>query len=571
MKMRLLSRNEGLVRCAVALLLTLSFALCIPASRAQADSAPQTSAKYLVLISIDSCRPDYLTLAPTPNIDKLKAAGTYYSNSWVGQVSNDTPPGQTSMSTGSFGKNTHIISFNWRDSRVLPADWEFKLGVTMKVLDFIKATGWDALGLWYQQNIVRKTIEGNFITSYDNVASGFFNSYIKESGVGSIGSLYKKANPGANVAAVGCDKWYACAGLAADSADYTVFAEAKGVAPIGYNNVYHLKPAGVAGMLPPDYILNDPSLVRDVKDERDTDIWATDAALSLIEKTGPQVLLINLPAVDDAGHACGGITDPQKMASVISNADIQIGRIVEAYKKAGKYDDTVWVITSDHAMTPFNIKIEQPVIDKLLVAERNFSNVGTHVYLMDQSQTRQVAERITGAKIPGIFGAYYRVISPDGKYAYVPTADTAPRVQSELDSCYRYLLDTYAGASSPDIELVLAENCHIDWTMFDCKRFIGQHDSISWLQQHNLLLIAGPGVKKGFVSESPSRLVDIAPTALTLLGVTPERMDGIVLSDALESPTTTQVHTQMSKNSELVPLVQALQAQSVADLKAQGK
>ncbi len=54
-------------------------------------------------------------------------------------------------------------------------------------------------------------------------------------------------------------------------------------------------------------------------------------------------------------------------------------------KKAGRYDDTVWVITSDHAMTPFAQTIEQPVIDKLLVEARNFSNVGAHVYLMEQA------------------------------------------------------------------------------------------------------------------------------------------------------------------------------------------
>jgi predicted AlkP superfamily pyrophosphatase or phosphodiesterase len=567
MILRILS--NGFTRSFIALLLVASFAISVPVNSAKADAGAQPAAKYLVLISIDSCRPDYLALAPTPNIDMLKAAGTSYSDSWVGQVSNDTPPGQTSMSTGSFGKNTRIISFNWRDSRVLPADWEFKLAITQKILELIKLTGWDELGLWYQQNMVRKTIEGNFITNFDNVASGFFNSYIRESGVISIGSLYKKANPGAKVAAISCDKWYACAGLAADGADYTVFAEARGVAPIGYNNVEHLKPTGVAGMMPPDYIMKDPSLLREVEDERDTDTWATDVALQMIEKTAPQVLLINLPAIDDAGHATGGITDPQKMAAVMANVDAQVGRIMDAYKKAGKYDDTVWVITSDHAMTPFGINIEQTVIDKLLVEARNFANVGAHVYLMDQSQTQQVAEKLTKANIPGIFGAYYRVKSPGGNYSYVPTTDTAPKVEGDLDKCYRYLLDTYAGESSPDIELLPVENCHINWTMFDCKPFIGQHDSISWLQQNNILIISGPGARKGFVSDSPARLVDIAPTALTLLGIRPERMDGIVLSDALESPTTTQLHTQITVNSELMPLVQALKARSEADLKAQ--
>jgi len=357
--------------------------------------------------------------------------------------------------------------------------------------------------------------------------------------------------------------------MAADSADYTVFAEAKGVAPIGYNNVFHLKPAGINGTIQPDYIINDPSFTREVKDERDTDTWATDVALAMIEKDAPKVLLINLPATDDAGHATGGINAPARMAEVIANADKQVGRIMEAYQKAGRYDDTLWVITSDHAMTPFAQTIEQPVIDKLLVEARNFANVGAHVYLMEQEQTQQVAEKLTGANIPGLFGAYYRVKTADGRYSYEPAKATSGKVSADLDKCYRYLLYTYAGESSPDIELLPAENCHINWTMFDCKPFIGQHDSISWLQQHNLLLFSGPGARKGFVSDSPARLVDIAPTALTLLGISPERMDGIVLSDALESPTTTQLHTQITVNSELMPLVEALKAQSEADLSAQ--
>jgi len=45
-------------------------------------------------------------------------------------------------------------------------------------------------------------------------------------------------------------------------------------------------------------------------------------------------------------------------------------------------------------------------------------------------------------------------------------------------------------------------------------------------------------------------------------------MDGIVLSDALQSPTARQVHTQMALNSELVPLVAALKELSKADLAA---
>jgi len=87
------------------------------------------------------------------------------------------------------------------------------------VIGLVKATGWTDLGLWYLKNVVRKSIERNFITSYENVVAGKMNSFIKESGSNGIGSLYKRAHSGAKVAAISCDKWYACAGLAADDAD----------------------------------------------------------------------------------------------------------------------------------------------------------------------------------------------------------------------------------------------------------------------------------------------------------------------------------------------------------------
>ncbi len=532
------------------------------------DPAGQAAAKYLVLICLDSSRPDYLGLVPTPNIDKLKAEGTFYTSAWVGQLANDTPSGHTSMSTRRFGKNTSVISFNWRDARLLPPGWDFRVRFSKMVMGFVKATGWTDLGLWYLQNVVRKSIEQNFITRYENVVAGMMNNFIKESGSSSIGSLYKEAHSGAKVAAVSCDKWYACAGLAADDADITVFAEAKGAPPVGFNDISRLRPAGIMGKLPPDYILNDVAFVRDWKEERDGDIWATDVALKLIEKTAPEVLLINLPAIDDAGHETGGITAPKRMAEVVANADRQVGRIVDAYKKAGKYDETLFVIISDHGMTPFTLTSSQAALDRVLIEAGNFANASPHIYLLFPEKAGETAEIITNAKLPGINGAYYKLKQADGKYVYEPSAATARKITGDLDRCFRYLLDTYDGPTSPDIELVMSENSHLDWTMFGHKPYAARHDSTTWLTQNIILLFAGPGVKKGAVSESPARLVDVAPTALTLMGIVPERMDGIVLSDALQSPAAGQVHTQMTLNNELMPLVEALKELSKADLAA---
>jgi hypothetical protein len=42
----------------------------------------------------------------------------------------------------------------------------------------------------------------------------------------------------------------------------------------------------------------------------------------------------------------------------------------------------------------------------------------------------------------------------------------------------------------------------------------------------------------------------------------------VAFEDALESPTRTQLHTHMTLNSQLMPLQEALKAQSAAELNA---
>jgi arylsulfatase A-like enzyme len=63
----------------------------------------------------------------------------------------------------------------------------------------------------------------------------------------------------------------------------------------------------------------------------------------------------------------------------------------------------------------------------------------------------------------------------------------------------------------------------------------GTHGGLSAVELHTVLLLAGPGVRAGQVSDRPAGLADIAPTALALLGLDGgAAMDGRVLAEALE-------------------------------------
>jgi arylsulfatase A-like enzyme len=77
----------------------------------------------------------------------------------------------------------------------------------------------------------------------------------------------------------------------------------------------------------------------------------------------------------------------------------------------------------------------------------------------------------------------------------------------------------------------------------------GMHSSLSPFDMRNTLVATGPDFRHGWIDELPSGNVDIAPTILHLLGVSPaDKMDGRVLTEALVAPPTSklfpvEVHT----------------------------
>jgi arylsulfatase A-like enzyme len=98
----------------------------------------------------------------------------------------------------------------------------------------------------------------------------------------------------------------------------------------------------------------------------------------------------------------------------------------------------------------------------------------------------------------------------------------------------------------------------------------GNHGGGDWESQHLPLLIAGAGANPGFVSTSPARLEDIAPTVLTMMGVNPKGMQGTVLSDAMLSPNAADMAAQVSLNDKLLPVVDALASQDQTETRSAG-
>jgi arylsulfatase A-like enzyme len=271
----------------------------------------------------------------------------------------------------------------------------------------------------------------------------------------------------------------------------------------------------------------------------------------------PQVLLLNLPLTDEVGHASGGITKMKVMTPVLKNVDVQLGKLMDAYKKAGIYDQTLFVVTADHGMTPRLKIIDDTILKNILTGQVAVPGGRADYYLNNPENAWFIAEMISVFKIEGIDAVYYKTINENGGYIYKPTFTTSETLPKDLDSCFRYLGATYASAKSPDLIIITREN----WKFANSK-MVGDHGQPTWNNQHIPLIFAGPGVKKG-ISDSTARLVDIAPTIISLIGLKPIGMDGVVLADIKQNPSKKETENLASLNKWLKPLMQAFKDLSI--------
>lgn len=501
---------------ATALMLGLLLAAALPHPERSSASPFQ----HVVVIVIDGARPDYLDLTPMPNLRRLMRDGTVYTRAWIGQMIANTPPVHATLATGTLPRTNGVIGFGWKDPSSGRMTWP---------------------------------------TSLEAVMRGEQQRVLAAAGVPTIAGILRARRPGLVAASVSSSKFFAADAMGLE-ANYVVFRTRPSRGTVG--------PSAVPGREPPPGVLDAPSL----RDPRaPSDAWATDAALALFRAVRPQVLLLNLPATDEQGHATGGIVAPEIMSRIIQIADVQIGRLLRAYEDAGILSQTLWVVTSDHGMVPGERLVDVAQLRKAAAdaGARLMGGGGSSAefWVDDTGKIEAAARAIAGVGLPGV-SAVYRKVREGAGFAYVPV-EIGPPVPGDLDAAYRYLFSTFAGAHGPEIAVPFRENTigvgdrPTDPTL--PFRYRGSHGGVSWLIQHIPLVISGPGVRRGAVTDYPARVVDIAPTIAALLGAVPTGMDGIVLGDAFDFPPGGSLELQEAQARRLRPLQDALIAASRRD------
>ena len=484
-----------------------------------------TSAKYLVLIVLDGARPDYFTVPGIPHVRALMRNGTTYSNASAGILESETPSGHASISTGSVPKENGLPGFDWVTSDNIPVN----------LFDPAK------------------------------IRDGSMERVLSNAHAPSIAGLLRKHSPKATIVAMSGHKYYAADALGGPDANVIMYYTGT---PDG-----RFVPEYVPGHAPPAGLLADPALSNKsshlplaVEDH-----LAMKLAIASVKRMHEQALLLNVPEFDwPLGHVDGGNRDPAAVRTLMQGFDQDLAALENEYRQAGVLDKTLFVLTADHGMSPIYHTVPQSSIDSAVTDTgakiiQSSYHTADYVWIDDKTKAPQAALNIAHQRNPLIQAVYFKEPVPGG-YEFVRASGIEQFAVPGMEQANQALLSTFDGPTAPDLAVLYTEGAatlpggQATWK--------GDHGGASWEAQHVPLVLSGPGVRRGHVSDSPARIRDIAPTALSLLGVAPIGMGGVPLADALLRPTAAERRAQGSVNRALGPIVQALRAESRAEITA---
>lgn len=511
---------------------------------------PPASAKYLAVLIIDACRADYLNYADLPNIRSLIQRGTYYPHAWSGQLEAITPASHASLGTGFFPKH---------DGGVLGFWWENP----------------DTHASFECANLTGNTHPGHPGNGHA-IDPTVIETIIKDSKGPTLAGMLKDHDPSAKVYTASGNKFYAADAMGGPDADYISYFWNDG------KKLY--RPVSMPGHELPADIINDPAFRAYDYGHMiygspapihpgQQDAMVVDLATKVIERERPRIVMLNLPEMDwPVAHLDGGPRDSSsraKVTHIMENADRQLGKLFDTYRNLGIFDQTIFAVIGDHGCLPLQWEVDRtPAEDAVSKAGTTLItgdfHTGGFMWIADPGLAMKVAALIDQAKMQGVKAVYYRD-TVNGRPQYLPSPATAANVAADLDRSYRYLLETMNGRNAPHVVLLYPERVGT-WKAGGNHPWLGDHGGASWGSQTLATVMAGPGIRQGYQSVYPSRLVDLTPTFLRLLGAPYPKLDGIALADSFKSPIKDEVGMQRRVANRLIPVTSTLRRESALDI-----
>jgi predicted AlkP superfamily pyrophosphatase or phosphodiesterase len=257
------------------------------------------------------------------------------------------------------------------------------------------------------------------------------------------------------------------------------------------------------------------------------EIW-TDAAIDILTRHTPNLLLMHLLETDTLQHAYGPLT-PAAYAAY-AYADRCVARVVDAAQKAGLLSRTTFIVTSDHGFASFTHAIQPNValVEKGLLKVQGGHASGdvwflpeggeTSLYIRDDSKRAAIVAQMKEyfAGVPGISGIYTNEEAQSLGIPALGTTDQAPDLYLTAKSGYAFS----GGTQGPIVH--------------DVTPARGGHGYLNMDSDMQALFIAsGAHIRKGVDLGSITNL-RVAPTIAKILGVSLPAATEAPLTDALE-------------------------------------
>jgi arylsulfatase A-like enzyme len=478
---------------------------------------------------LDGARPGYFNLRRMPHLRALMKLGVTYRQAYVGQMLANTPPSHATIGTGVFPRGHGIMGFWWEDGRT--------------------------------STLTRPT-------DTSAVESGALEAVMQRYHAPSLAASVKTTYPGAKIVSASGHKCYAADAMGTAAADYILCALIYHDRWVAQAVGSHRPPSGAVNNSAFDVPIPNPKsgfapAVEQWKLGQEND-WTVRYSLWAFHRVHfPRVLMINLPETDVTGHFATNWSNVE--GDLMQHFDRELGDVVAAYRHAGIFRQTVFIVTADHGMTRVKERVPFSIYDQaieLAGATKVYLEADTAgaLGIREAEKAKQVAVNVALLGGADVEATFYKTFA-DGKWQYRLAAER-PSVPAALERTYLSMVNTSASADGADVMAVYPPHVTTGDRPVGPYHWVGGHLGPQWDEQHIPLVIAGAGLRHGATSNYPARLVDITPTLEYLLGSHRTRTDGVVLADAISHAGSGSTARQKQRERQLLPDVRLLEQHS---------
>ena len=288
--------------------------------------------------------------------------------------------------------------------------------------------------------------------------------------------------------------------------------------------------------------------------------WAIDAYLTLgLNEIHPDVTFMWLNDPDGTAHTNGIGAEPTMKSLAL--VDAGIGRVEDALRSKGLLARTNIIVTSDHGFSTHNhgfrlAELVEPFAKPMADGSKDIAVAEGAIYLRAGRDPARLAAIVTALQKRPEVGAIFTRPRQGPRQGSDTVSDPGPGggVEGEVPGTLSFDVARWNHPRAGDI-LVSSnwteeKNTHgVAGATTDGG--VAGHGSSSPYDIHNTLIAAGPDFREHASSDVPTGNVDVAPTLLHLLGLTPPpSMSGRVIDEALrEGPAPSSVHVEHVKET----------------------